>query len=249
MTNPTITRTVGSLDVRIFQDRAESGAAAARAAAAALRTALATRDEARVIFAAAPSQRETLAGLRAAEGIDWDRVVAFHMDEYLGLPADAPQRFGRFLHDELWDAVRPGTVHVIDPAAGSARYAELLARGPIDLVCLGIGDNGHLAFNDPPVADFADPLAVKVVELDDACRRQQVSDGCFATLADVPERAVTLTIPTLMAARTLVATVPGVNKKAALSAALDGPIDESCPASVLRTHPDCTLFADLEAYQ
>ncbi|MBF8184348.1 glucosamine-6-phosphate deaminase [Nonomuraea sp. K274] len=251
-TDPVIRRVAGRLDVRIYSDRAESGAAAARAAAAALRTALATRDEARVVFAAAPSQRETLAGLRAAEGIDWSKVVVFHMDEYIGLPADAPQRFGRFLHHELWNAVRPGAVHVIDPGddpeAESARYAGLLGRGPIDLVCLGIGDNGHLAFNDPPVADFADPLAVKVVELDDACRRQQVSDGCFATLADVPERAITLTVPTLMAGRTLVATVPGVNKRAALAAALDGPVAESCPASVLRTHPDCTLFADLEAH-
>lgn len=252
-TDPVTKRVAGRLDVRIFSDRAESGAAAAHAAAAALRTALADRDEARVVFAAAPSQRETLAGLRAAEGIDWSRVVVFHMDEYIGLPADAPQRFGRFLHHELWNAVRPGAVHVIepgdDPEAESARYAELLGRGPIDLVCLGIGDNGHLAFNDPPVADFADPLAVKVVELDDACRRQQVSDGCFATLAEVPERAITLTVPALMAGRTLVATVPGANKKAALAAALDGPVAESCPASVLRTHPDCTLFADLEAYQ
>jgi glucosamine-6-phosphate deaminase len=248
-----IKRKAGHLDVRIYSDRAQSGAAAARAAAAALRTALATRGEARVVFAAAPSQRETLAGLRAAEGIDWSRVSVFHMDEYIGLPAGAPQRFGRFLADELWDAVRPGAVHVIDPGddpeAASARYAELLGGGPIDLVCLGIGDNGHLAFNDPPVADFADPLAVKVVELADACRRQQVSDGCFATLADVPARAITLTVPTLLAGRTLVATVPGASKRAALAAALGGPVSESCPASVLRTHPGCTLFADLEAYQ
>jgi glucosamine-6-phosphate deaminase len=175
------------------------------------------------------------------------------MDEYIGLPADAPQRFGGFLHHELWKVVRPGAVHVIepgdDPEAESARYAALLGRAPIDLVCLGIGDNGHLAFNDPPVADFADPRAVKVVELDEACRRQQVSDGCFATLSDVPERAITLTVPTLMAGRTLIATVPGANKRAALAAALDGPISESCPASVLRTHPACTLFADLEAYR
>ncbi|MEO3805922.1 6-phosphogluconolactonase [Nonomuraea sp. B1E8] len=252
-TDPVIERVAGQLDVRIFSDRARSGAAAGRAAAAALRTALADRDEARVIFAAAPSQREMLAGLRAAEGIDWSRVAVFHMDEYIGLPADAPQRFGRFLRHELWESVRPGAVHVIepgdDPEAESARYAALLGSAPIDLVCLGIGDNGHLAFNDPPVADFADPLAVKVVELDEDCRRQQVSDGCFATLADVPDRAITLTVPTLMAGRTLIATVPGANKRAALSAALDGPIGESCPASVLRTHPACTLYADLEAYR
>ncbi|MEV4070181.1 glucosamine-6-phosphate deaminase [Nonomuraea fuscirosea] len=252
-TGPVIERTAGNLEARIYRDRPAAGAAAARVAAEALRSALAARGAARVVFAAAPSQRETLAGLRAAAGIDWSRVTVFHMDEYIGLPADAPQRFGRFLREELWDAVRPGAVHVIDPGddpeAESARYAGLLGQGPIDLVCLGIGDNGHLAFNDPPVADFADPLAVKVVELDDACRTQQVSDGCFATFADVPARAVTLTVPTLMAGRTLVATVPGRNKRAALAAALDGPISERCPASVLRTHPACTLFADVEAYQ
>ncbi|NBE98150.1 glucosamine-6-phosphate deaminase [Nonomuraea sp. KC401] len=251
--DPLIERTAGHLGVRIFSDRAQAGAAAARAAVAALRAVLAARGEARVVFAAAPSQRETLAGLRAAEGIDWSRVTVFHMDEYIGLPAGAPQRFGRFLREELWDAVRPGAVHVIepgdDPEAESARYAGLVGSAPIDLVCLGIGDNGHLAFNDPPVADFADPLVVKVVELDEDCRRQQVSDGCFATLAEVPRRAITLTVPTLMAGRTLVATVPGAGKRAALAAALDGPVSESCPASVLRTHPACTLFADLEAYR
>ncbi|MFI9553109.1 6-phosphogluconolactonase [Nonomuraea endophytica] len=238
--------------VSVHADRAATGAAAALAAAEALREILAERDEARVAFAAAPSQREMLAGLRAAPGIDWSRVVAFHLDEYVDLPPDAPQRFAAFLREEIWGAVGLKAVHEIvpgaDPAAAAERYAALLARAPLDLAFLGIGDNGHLAFNDPPVADFADPLAVKVVELDEPCRRQQVSDGCFATLDEVPRRAVTLTVPTLLAARRLVVTVPGARKKAALQAALHGPLTTACPASALRTHPRCTLFADQEAH-
>ncbi|MCG5212557.1 6-phosphogluconolactonase [Streptosporangium soli] len=249
---PVHMRTAGRLEVHVHRDRAQAGAAAARAAADVLRATLRENDEARVVFAAAPSQRETLAGLREAPGIDWSRVVAFHMDEYVDLPPDAPARFGHFLRRAIWDAVRPREVHVIDPGddpeVESARYARLLAAGPIDLVCLGIGDNGHLAFNDPPVADFGDPLLVKVVELDDSCRKQQVGDGCFDTLGEVPERAVTLTIPTLMAGRHLVATVPGAAKHDALRATLDGPLSTSCPASVLREHPSCSLFTDTDAY-
>lgn len=245
---PVLTRTAGRLDVRVYADRAHSGAAAARMAAEALRRTLEDQDAARVVFAAAPSQRELLAGLREEPGIDWARVVAFHMDEYLDLPPDSPARFGNFLKRELWDAVRPGAVHLIDPESDPADYAKLLAAEPIDLVCLGVGDNGHLAFNDPPVADFDDPLQVKLVELDEACRRQQVSDGCFPTLAEVPERAITLTIPALLAGRHLIATVPGANKRQALRQALDGPLSTACPASILREHPRCTLFADWEAF-
>ncbi|HEY3685917.1 MAG TPA: glucosamine-6-phosphate deaminase [Streptosporangiaceae bacterium] len=240
------------MDVRVFRDRDAAGRAAGRAAAEAIRTALADQETVRVVFAAAPSQLATLAALRTAPGVDWSRVVAFHMDEYIGLPPDAPERFGRFLRDQVADRVHPGATHVIDPGgdpeAECARYAELLAAAPIDLVCLGIGDNGHLAFNDPPVADFADPAAVKVVALDEDCRRQQVGDGCFAALADVPERAITLTVPTLLSGRRLIATVPGAAKHTALRAALDGPVTTACPASALRGHPSATLYADLAAY-
>lgn len=245
-------RTAGRLDVRVGRDRAEAGAAAAERAANALRELLRAKPEVRVVFAAAPSQSEMLAGLRAADRIDWSRVTAFHMDEYVDLPAWAPQRFDAFLRRELWDQVRPGRTHPIDPGTdpeASARdYAGLLGTAPIDLVCLGIGNNGHLAFNDPPVADFEDPHAVKVVELDRECREQQVTDECFGTLDEVPTHAVTLTIPTLMSAGRLIATVPGPAKRNALTAALNGPIDERCPASILRTHPDAVLFADADAY-
>lgn len=213
------------LDIRTFPDRAAAGAAAATEAAHILRETLNTQATARVIFAAAPSQRETLQGLVEAEGIDWARVTAFHMDEYLEV--QDKDSFAAFLHTHLWRAVKPGTVHVItpgdDPEAECDRYAALVREAPIDLVCLGIGDNGHLAFNDPPVADFHDPRTAKVVELDAACRTQQVGDGCFGTLAEVPTHAVTLTIPALMSARRLVATVPGPGKRAALRAAVNGP--------------------------
>jgi glucosamine-6-phosphate deaminase len=238
--------------VSVHADRAAAGAAAAQEAAEALRETLDRQESARVVFAAAPSQLGLLAGLREAPGVDWSRVAVFHLDEYVDLPAGSPARFSHFLHTHLWDAVRPGQVHAIepggDPEAECARYAGLLAAAPLDLICLGVGDNGHLAFNDPPVADFADPLPVKVVALDAASRTQQVADGCFADLGQVPRQAVTLTIPTLMAGGRLVATVPGARKKAALRAALDGPLTTACPASVLRTHPRCALFADQEAH-
>jgi glucosamine-6-phosphate deaminase len=205
----------------------------------------------RMIFGAAPSQNEMLAALVAEPGIDWGRVTAFHMDEYLGLPPAAPQRFGLWLKRALFDRVPFGAVHPIapepDPEAGIAAYAGLLAAAPIDAVCLGIGVNGHLAFNDPPVADFADPLDVKIVELDAVCRRQQVDDGAFAREADVPRRAITLTIPRLLRADRLFCVVPGPAKRAAVRRALRDPIGEACPATALRGHPDCTLYLDKDS--
>lgn len=252
MTNeeqPVLRRTVDRLEVAVYAARAATGRAAGAAAAEALRRALAEQDRVRIMFAAAPSQLEMLHTLRAAPGIDWARVAVFHMDEYLGLPVNAPQRFGRFVTDEVVAAVHPGEVHLIAPDGDSAKqYAELLAQAPLDVVCLGIGDNGHLAFNDPPEAAFDDPEPVRVVELSEDSRVQQVGDGCFARLDDVPRRAVTVTIPTLMSGRRLVGTAPGVSKRAAVARTLNGRVDASCPASVLRRHPDCTLFVDTAAY-
>lgn len=249
---PLLARQAGRMRVEVYRDRDATGHAAGTRAAAALRATLARQETARVVFAAAPSQLTTLATLRDAPGIDWSRVVAFHMDEYIGLAPGAPERFGRFIREQIGDRVHPRELHVIDPGedpeAECARYAALLAAAPIDLVCLGIGDNGHLAFNDPPVADFADPRTVKIVALDEACRRQQVADGCFTDLDDVPEHAITLTIPALLSAWRLIATVPGAAKSDALRAALDGPIGPRCPASALRGHPAAALYADLAAY-
>jgi glucosamine-6-phosphate deaminase len=239
------------MDVVTAADRTAMGGAAAADAAAVLRQALADRGTARAVFAAAPSQTETLAALVAAPGIDWRRVTAFHLDEYIGLPEVAPQRFARWLDDHLFGRVTLGTVHRMrpepDPGAEATRYAALLAEAPLDLICLGVGVNGHLAFNDPPVADFHDPLDVKVVELDETCRRQQVDDGCFAAFGDVPRQALTLTVPRLLRAGRLVCSVPGPAKRAAVRAMLEGPLSTACPASILRTQTHCTLYLDPEA--
>jgi glucosamine-6-phosphate deaminase len=173
------------------------------------------------------------------------------MDEYLGLAADAPQRFGAWLTRHLFSRIAFGAVHVIgqepDPDLEAARYAALLAQAPIDIVCLGIGVNGHLAFNDPPVADLHDTKPVKVVELDEVCRQQQVDDGCFPALADVPTHAITLTIPRLLDAGQLFCVVPGASKRAAVEQSLYGPIGTACPASALRTHPRCALYLDRDS--
>lgn len=237
--------------VRVFADRAELGMVAGDDIAAELRRRLAERDQVRLALAAAPSQLETLVRLRAAPDVDWSRVTAFHLDEYLGLPPDAPQRFANWLRRSFFDHVGVRAAHLIepdgDPAGCAKRYAELLAEAPIDVVCLGIGVNGHLAFNDPPVADFADPLDVKVVELDDDCRMQQVMDECFDRIEDVPAAAVTLTVPRLLAADRLFCVVPGAIKRHAVQQALTAPVDAHCPATALRTHPDCTLYLDQES--
>ncbi|KKB85207.1 glucosamine-6-phosphate deaminase [Devosia limi DSM 17137] len=227
------------------------GDAAARDIAQALREALARQAAVRMVFAAAPSQAQMLAALCRAEGIDWTRVTAFHMDEYIGLPPGAPERFVRWLDANLFDHLPFAQVHRIvpepDAEAAAAAYAAELAKAPVDMVCLGIGVNGHIAFNDPPVADFADPLDVKVVTLDEQCRQQQVDDECFARFEDVPERAITLTIPRLVNVGQLFCVVPGALKRDAVRATLHGPISTACPASILREHPNCSLYLDAES--
>jgi 6-phosphogluconolactonase/Glucosamine-6-phosphate isomerase/deaminase len=239
------------MQVRSFPNRVLMGEAAAEDIAHALRAALARQREVRMVFAAAPSQAQMLAALCAAPGIDWTRVTAFHMDEYIGLGAGAPERFARWLDDNLFKRVPFARVHRIvpepDPEAAAREYSALLNTAPIDFVCLGIGVNGHIAFNDPPVADFADPQDVKVVALDDQCRQQQVDDECFARFEDVPEQAITLTVPRLMRAGQLFCVVPGHLKRDAVRETLYGPISTNCPASILRQHPDCSLYLDAES--
>jgi glucosamine-6-phosphate deaminase len=244
--------TVDTLQVEVYPQRAGMGAAAAFDVTAAMRRVLAERETVRMIFAAAPSQNELLAGLCAMEDLDWGRVEAFHMDEYVGLPEGAPQSFGRFLREHLFDVVRPGRVEYLggnaaDIAAECQRYAALLRERPVDIVCAGIGENGHLAFNDPPVADFTDPRAVKPVTLDQTCRMQQVHDGAFETLDAVPTQALTVTIPALMAAHELFCVVPGPTKADAVRATLRDPISERCPATALRRHPHAILYIDAAA--
>jgi glucosamine-6-phosphate deaminase len=242
---------IDQMEVQVHAGRAGMGRAAAAAIAAALRGCLHDNGSARLIFAAAPSQIEMLEALVAEPDIDWRRVAAFHMDEYIGLVPNAPQRFAMWLRRHLFDRLPFGTIDLIDPgndpAAAAAGYARSLAQAPIDIVCLGIGVNGHLAFNDPPVADLADPLDVKIVELDAICRQQQVDDGCFAGIGDVPTHAVTLTIPRLLRADRLFCVVPGAAKRAAVRHALHDPITAACPATALRQHRAVTLFLDAES--
>lgn len=238
-------------DVHVLPTREELGKLAAEDIAAHLRERLAEQTVVRVIFAAAPSQSSTMDELVKAGGIDWSRVHAFHMDEYIGLPPDAPERFGNWLKANLFDRLPFGEVHLItigeDPKADARRYAELLAEAPVDVVCCGIGVNGHLAFNDPPVADFDDPRDVKVVELDEVCRQQQVDDECFEDLASVPTSAITLTVPRLLSAGRIFCIVPGASKAPAVWATMNEPITTAWPSTALRDHAACTFYFDAEA--
>ncbi|MRN53774.1 glucosamine-6-phosphate deaminase [Paenibacillus monticola] len=245
-------RTAERMSIHIYSRRSLMGAAAAARVGENMRRLLDQDRRLRMVFAAAPSQNELYEGLVREKRIDWSRVDAFHMDEYIGLNGAAPQSFGTFLTDRLFSRVKPGRVELLSGMADAgqecARYSELLREAPIDIVCLGIGENGHIAFNDPPVADFNDPVLVKAVLLEEACRRQQVNDGCFSRLEEVPTHALTLTIPALMAGGQLFGIVPGASKRTALQAALQDPVSTDCPATILRTHPDMVLFTDREAF-
>ena len=240
------------LNVYVYESRPKMGQAAASVIAAEIRRAIQDRGRAVVILASAPSQNEFLASLAEAPEIDWSRVVAFHLDEYLGMDDQAPQSFRRFLIDRLVDKVPLGEFHGLrgdapDGAAEAKRYAELLQQNPPDFAVLGIGENGHLAFIDPPFCDFNDPEPVKVVQLDETCRNQQVNDGAFASLDEVPRDALSLTIPTLMTRPKLFAIAPGPAKRQAIKNTVAGPISTICPASILRTHPNAHLFIDVVA--
>jgi glucosamine-6-phosphate deaminase len=237
------------LNVYVYGSRSKMGNAAAAVIASEIRDLIEKRGRAVVILASAPSQNEFLSALVEAPGIDWSRVVAFHLDEYLGMHQNAPQSFRKFLIDRLVGKVPLGQFHglrgeAVDGPAEARRYAQLLAENPPDFAVLGIGENGHLAFIDPPFCNFEDPEAVKVVELDDVCRRQQVNDGAFATLDEVPADALSLTIPTLMARPKLFAIAPGPAKRQAIKSAVEGPVATTCPASILRRHADAHLFID-----
>lgn len=240
---------IDAMPVRIYPDAVSLGGDAASHAATVIQDAIAARGVANVMFASGNSQLEFLRRLTAVPDLDWARVVGFHMDEYLGLSAAHPASFRRYMHAELLDRVRLQAFREIEGDAADAegecsRYAGLLRVNPLDLCVLGIGENGHLAFNDPPVADFDDPLDVKVVALDDACRNQQVGEGHFATFDEVPTHAITVTIPALLRSRTVLAIVPEARKREPVDRALHGPVSTECPASILRTKPSVTLYLD-----
>ena len=238
-----------NLKVNVYSSRNEMGAAAAADVKAAILRALGEKDMINMIFAAAPSQNEVLANLANDKEIPWGRVNAFHMDEYIGLDKDAPQGFGNFLRDHIFGIAPFASVNYIRIDAPDAeeeckRYSDLLVKNPVDIVVLGIGENGHIAFNDPPFADFNDNKLVKTVKLDEVCRNQQVNDGCFAKIEDVPTHALTLTVPALMSGKELYCIVPAKTKANAVKATLMGEITDTCPASVLRTHSNATLYLD-----
>ena len=238
-----------NLNINIYASRDEMGAAAAADVKAAILRALGEKAEINMIFAAAPSQNEVLANLATDKEIPWGRVNAFHMDEYIGLDKNAPQGFGNFLRDHIFGIAPFKSVNYIRIDAPDAeeeckRYEKLLRENPVDIVVLGIGENGHIAFNDPPFADFEDDKLVKTVKLDEVCRNQQVNDGCFAKIDDVPTHALTLTVPALMSGKELYCIVPAKTKANAVAATVNGEITPDCPASVLRTHASATLYLD-----
>jgi len=236
------------LNIQIHEDRPALGRAAAEQIAAKINALLTQQELVSIIFASAPSQNEFLAEL-VKKDIDWSRIVAFHMDEYIGLNPDAPQGFANFLKDRIFSKIQVGQVHYMDGNTGDPqgecnRYAALLAKYPVDIVILGIGENTHLAFNDPHVADFKDPLVVKVVDLDQDCRLQQVNDGAFPLIEDVPTHAITITIPALLEAKYAYAIVPGKFKADAIYHTVNNDISEMFPSTILRKKANAVLYID-----
>ena len=241
-----------TLTIKKLKSPRELGDCSAADVADCLKRLLCSQEEVNMIFAAAPSQNEFLEALRNMPDIEWERINAFHMDEYIGLPQDAPQRFGTYLREHIMGCVPFRSVHYLDGSAQNIqeecrRYAALLRRFPVDIVCLGIGENGHIAFNDPHTALFQDPEAVKRVTLDLTCRNQQVHDGCFARLEEVPKYAITLTVPTLVSAPWLFCIVPAKTKANAVKECLTGEIGEHCPASILRLQENAVLYLDKDS--
>lgn len=246
---PSKTFRADALNVRIFRDEPSMAQNVAAEAQAYLRGVLEKKGEAAAILATGNSQIKFLEALIQLGGVDWSRIVLFHMDEYLGISENHSASFRRYMRERVEARVKPRAFHylqgdALQPLDECARYTRLLAAQPIDLCCLGIGENGHIAFNDPPVADFRDPHAVKLVKLDEACRQQQVGEKHFPNMDAVPQYAFTLTIPTLCAASRMLCVAPEQRKAQAVKDALQGPISTGCPASILREQAHATLFLD-----
>ena len=240
------------LTVKIYSSRDELGQASACEAGNMIKKLLESQENINVIFAAAPSQNEFLENLINQDGIEWNRINAFHMDEYIGLPQTAPQGFGNFLKERIFSKRPFRSVNYLNGQCESkdeecTRYAQLLAASPVDIVCMGIGENGHIAFNDPHVADFNDKALVKVVELDTQCRQQQVNDGCFESIDQVPTHALTLTIPALLKARFIYCMVPGTTKAQAVANTVEQEVSERYPSTILRSHSAAIMYLDQES--
>lgn len=240
------------LKINVYETRKQMGVSATADVGAKIKELLKSREEINMIFAAAPSQNEFLESLINDKEIEWHRINAFHMDEYIGLAPDAPQGFGNFLRDRIFGKLPFKSLHYLkgnaeDREEECERYLKLLKSNPADIVCMGIGENGHIAFNDPHIALFNDDALVKIVELDQKCRQQQVNDGCFDTIDKVPTHAITLTIPALMSGKFIFCMVPAKTKAQAVFHTVKGDITEECPASILRTHENAVLYTDKES--
>lgn len=245
--------TADHLQVKVFDREQAMGIAAARFVSGQLNEAIQRKGSANLILATGTSQFSFLDALKKEE-VDWSGITVFHLDEYFGLPIHHPASFRKYLKERILDEVKPAEVHLIqgdsiDPQEEITRYEALLKSHPVDIACIGIGENGHIAFNDPPVANFHDPDWVKVVELDEACRLQQLGEGWFPDMDSVPTHAISLTIPAIMASRVISCVVPGNRKAEAVRNTLYGAVETRCPASILRRHPQCTLFLDGESFQ
>lgn len=240
---------VDALSVEVHTVDGSLGRAAACFVSEKLHETISARGRANLALATGTSQLAFLDALKRETTIRWDRITVFHLDEYQGIAAQHPASFRRYLHERILDEVEPAVIHLLEGDAADSeeetrRYERLLETHPIDIACIGIGENGHIAFNDPPVADFNDPRRVKVVQLDETCRRQQLGEGWFDSLDEVPTHALTLTIPAIMRSHCISCFVPEERKARAVADALGGPISPICPASILRRHPDARLFLD-----
>ena len=252
MPQPVQSFVVDSLPVRVYASQDDLSEAVATEVREYLEGVIRRQGSAAAILATGNSQIKFLARLVALGGVDWSKVTLFHMDEYLGISAQHKASFRKYMKERVESLVRPKAFHYLDGEADQpldeiARYTALLAAQPIDLCCLGIGENGHIAFNDPPVARFDDPHRVKLVKLDDACKMQQVKEGHFASLETVPPYALTLTVPALCVAKKMMCVAPETRKSQAVRDTLKGPISTACPASYLRTQPQCTLLLDRDS--
>jgi len=251
MSQPYKSLQVDKLDIRIYSNESELGPAAAAFVVQQIHTAISEKGTANMILATGTSQFSFLEALKQKE-IDWDKISVFHLDEYKGISDKHPASFRKYLKERILDQVKPAHVYLIPGDAVKLdeeieKYADMLRDHPIDVACIGVGENGHIAFNDPPVADFNDPRLVKVVELDEACRNQQLGEGWFPTFDDVPKEAVTLTVPAILRSRAISCVVPHERKSEAIKNALYGPVSTACPASILRTHSNTILFLDSAA--
>jgi len=241
-----------SLPVRVYATESDMATDVARTVHDYLVETIANQGEAAAILATGNSQIQFLGKLVDLGGIDWSRMTLFHMDEYLGIDENHSAAFRRYMRERVESKVNPKAFHYLggdapEPIAECERYEALLKTQAIDLCCMGVGENGHIAFNDPPVANFEDKRLVKIVELDVACRMQQVNEGHFPDLEAVPKYALTLTVPALCTAKKVVCVAPETRKAKAVQALIEGPVSTDCPASFLRTQSQATLYLDVDS--